>query len=275
MVSPTNSTPSSQETSSRSVRSPAAGSVAVIVNADDFGMNQPETEAVCEGLAKGRINSATVMANGAALPVALRNIHAFRGCSFGVHLNLTQGVPVMGGAGAKLLVNENGGMSRQAFSALRPTPAVLRAAYAEWCAQVDLLARSGLAVSHFDSHNHIHTVPFLFPVLKAVQKRFGIRKVRISKNIYAASDPCGTRLKLKKAGFNFALRTLYRTRTTSGFTDLTTFCEVAGQGGLRHRTVEVMVHPKSMGAEREDVLLSSDWESSLPFPVVKIHYGQL
>lgn len=74
-------------------------SVAVIVNADDFGMNARETEATCEGLAGNRINSASMFANGAALQQALRCTRLLRGRSFGVHLNLTYGVPVIGGAG--------------------------------------------------------------------------------------------------------------------------------------------------------------------------------
>ena len=169
----------------------------------------------------------------------------------------------------------SGRMTRPTFQALRPTRAILGAVYAEWCAQVELLVSHGIEISHLDSHNHVHTVPFLFPVLKAVQKHFGIRRVRISKNIYSANEPCGPVLRWKKDGYNLALRNIYKTRTTSGFTDLVTFCDVARQRKVEHGTVEIMVHPRSKGNEVEDELLCSGWERTLPFPVVKIHYGQL
>jgi hypothetical protein len=71
------------------------------------------------------------------------------------------------------------------------------------------------------------------------------------------------------------LRTFYATRTTSGFTDLATFCEVARQGRIQHETVEVMIHPKSKGGDAEDALLASDWETSLLYRVVKINYSQI
>jgi predicted glycoside hydrolase/deacetylase ChbG (UPF0249 family) len=252
-----------------------AGPVTVIINADDFAMNQLETEATCQGMDKGRITSATIMANGAALPQALQYARGASECSFGVHLNLTQGAPIAGGSGARLLVDHTGRMTRQSFMAIRPTRAFLRAIYEEWCGQVNLVVSSGVSISHFDSHNHIHTIPFLFPVLKAVQKRFGIRRVRISKNIYSKAEPCAPLLRIKKLGYNFALRNIYSTRTTSGFTDLTTFCEVARQGRVGYKTVELMIHPKSKGGEAEDALLYSDWEGALQFPIVKTHYGRL
>jgi predicted glycoside hydrolase/deacetylase ChbG (UPF0249 family) len=257
------------------VRNSPVDSVAVIVNADDLGIAQAEADGVREGLASGRITSATLMANGTSLPQALEYVRAFPQCSFGVHLNLTYGFPVSAGSAARLLIDDSGRMSREVFATLRPTAPVLRAVYAEWCAQVELLFAKGVDVSHLDSHHHVHTVPFLFPVLKAVQKRFRVRRVRISKNIYAPGEPCGLPLKIAKGAYNFSLRTVYSTRTVGGFTDLATFCEVARRGRLRYRTVEIMVHPKALGGEAEDALLHSDWESRLPFSVSKIHYGQL
>lgn len=252
----------------------SGGVVTVIVNADDFGMNVRETEAICEGIASGRITSTTVMANGFALERALHHARSFQSCSYGVHLNVTQGEPIAGGA-ATLLLNADGRMSRTVFASRRPTPALLRAVYAEWCAQVERLISAGVPVTHLDSHNHVHTLPYLLPVLKAVQRRFGIKKVRLSKNIYRGSDPCSLLKRSEKWLYNFAVRTVYATRTTGGFTDLQTFCEVARQGRLKHSVVEIMVHPASKGNEEEDRLLNSNWEESLPIRIIKIPYTRL
>jgi predicted glycoside hydrolase/deacetylase ChbG (UPF0249 family) len=250
-------------------------SVSVIVNADDFGMEERETDAICDGMANGRITSATIVANGVDLHRVLRQIRLFRHCSFGVHLNITQGFPLSHRSDAKLLVDADGKMGRGVVARLRPRPAVLRAVYGEWCTQVSRLITAGITIGHLDSHHHVHTLPVLFPVLKAVQKRFGIRKVRISKNIYSASDSYGLLLQAKKNVFNFAVRTLYRTRTTTGFTDLVSFCAVGRHGLLRHSVVEVMVHPAAKGNEVEDRLLNSDWENTLAVLIRKISYNQL
>jgi predicted glycoside hydrolase/deacetylase ChbG (UPF0249 family) len=247
----------------------------VIINADDFAIDRPETDAACEGMASGRITSATIMANGRALRYALPYIRHFEGCSFGAHLNITSGHPLTGGPDARLLVDRDGQMSRDVFGQMRPKLATQRAVYAEWCEQVEHLFSLGIAVSHLDSHHHVHTTPFLFPVLKAVQRRFGIRRVRITQNIYGSSHPCTPLLRKKKLIYNFALRHVYRTRTTAGFTDLVTFCEAGRRGKLKHPLVELMVHPGARNSAAEDRLLHSDWERDLPFPIVKTHYGRI
>ena len=128
--------------------------------------------------------------------------------------------------GAGLLVDERGQLSR-AIETASPNLARLKAVHEEMCAQVDLLASLGVPISHFDSHNHIHTKPFMFPALKAVQKRYGMRKVRISKNLYAPGQPMSQMLRWKKRAYNWALRNIYQTRTTDAFTELLSFCEAS------------------------------------------------
>ena len=246
----------------------------VIINADDFGMNDRVNHAICDAMSHGKIASVTILANAPYLNEALKSIRHFPQCSFGVHLNLTEFEPLTAGPGAKLLVDESGHMTRYSTS-LFPTPALMEAVYEEWCAQIALLISRGVAISHIDSHNHIHTVPFVFPALKAVQKHFGIRKVRITKNIYSADQPCSPALAVKKRGYNFALRRLYPTRTTDGFSEMSTFCKEANLHRLPHRSVELMVHPGAPNNEAETELLYSDWERTLRFPVVTTNFDRL
>src|SRR5260370_9216305 len=123
-------------------------------------------------------------------------------------------------------------MSRNVLASVRPTPAMLRAVYAEWCAQVERLISAGVPLTHLDSHNHVHTLPYLLPVLKAVQRRFGIKKVRLSKNIYRGSDACSLLKRSEKWLYNFAVRTVYATRTTGGFSPPQTFCPVSRPGRI-------------------------------------------
>jgi predicted glycoside hydrolase/deacetylase ChbG (UPF0249 family)/glycosyltransferase involved in cell wall biosynthesis len=246
----------------------------VIINADDFGMNERVNDAICDAISQGKITSVTILANAPCLDEALKNIPHFPQCSFGVHLNLTEFEPLTAGARGKLLVDESGQMTRH-ITTLFPTPALMEAIYEEWCAQIAHLISRGVDISHIDSHNHVHTVPFVFPALKAVQKHFGIRKVRITKNIYSVDQPCTTGLAIKKRSYNIALRKLYPTRTTGGFSEMSTFCKEANLHPLRHRSVELMVHPGAPNNEAETELLYSDWERDLPFPVAKINYHRI
>src|SRR6185312_1140149 len=53
----------------------------------------------------------------------------------------------------------------------------------EWCAQIGRLRALGVTLSHFDSHHDVHTIADLFPVLKTLQNRYGVRKVRLTRNL--------------------------------------------------------------------------------------------
>jgi predicted glycoside hydrolase/deacetylase ChbG (UPF0249 family)/glycosyltransferase involved in cell wall biosynthesis len=263
-----------EATGSIATKTKTIASRRIIINADDFGMSEHVNHAICDAMLKRKITSVTILANAPFIEQALRQVRYFADFSFGVHLNLTEFEPLTGGPGARLLTDQTGHMTRQ-ISNMVATPPLMEAIYEEWSAQITRLISAGVEISHIDSHNHIHTVPFVFPALKAIQKRFGIRKVRITKNIYSADQPCAPGLKIKKVGYNFALRRFYRTDTTDGFSELATYCKEAHVHSLRHRSVELMVHPGAPNNEAETELLYSDWRGGLGFPIAQINYNQL
>jgi predicted glycoside hydrolase/deacetylase ChbG (UPF0249 family) len=246
----------------------------IIVNADDLGMSANVNDAIFELMGEHRISSATIMANGPAMRDAAAQLHRFPDCSFGVHLNLTQFEPLTGGDEARLLTNGTGQLSRRIERASLSI-GLLRATYAECCAQIDLLAAIGVNISHFDSHNHVHTRPHIFPVLKALQKRYRVRKVRLAKNLYGANQPCPASLRWKKRVYNAALRRVYSTDTTDVFTELVTFAELCRERVPLYRSAEVMVHPGAAYAAGETGLLRSNWLATLPGGGELINYRQL
>lgn len=244
---------------------------AIIVNADDLGMSREVNETIFELMSRNRISSATIMANGPAFEDAVRVVGKLGNRSFGVHLNLTEFRPLSDVPWAPALTNLDGLLCRDIAKAA-VKPALVRAIYEELCAQVTRVLQAGVSVSHFDSHHHIHTVPFVFPIVKAVQRRFGIRKIRISKNIYSERAPCPPALRLKKNVYNWALQA--GSETTEGFTDLSSFCEAARNRPIWQQTIELMVHPGAPGSEQETALLSSAWEEAMPFPVHHLNYNE-
>jgi predicted glycoside hydrolase/deacetylase ChbG (UPF0249 family) len=244
----------------------------VVVNADDLGMSRRVNEAIFQMAAGNRITSATLMANGPAIEDAARGLRDFPECSFGIHLNLTEFEPLTRGPGARLLTNAEGLLERKVASA-RPTPALLRAIHAELQAQVERLIALGVTISHIDSHHHVHTVPFVLPVVLAIQRRFGIRRIRISKNIYTERSRPPAALRAKKRLYNGVLR--MAGETVEGFTDLATFREAGGSGRIRQRTIELMVHPGAPTSRKETLLLGSDWGDGLPFPLRRMSYREI
>jgi predicted glycoside hydrolase/deacetylase ChbG (UPF0249 family) len=248
--------------------------LAVIVNADDFGISQEVNDAVVDLMARGRISSATILANALATREVAEAAKRFPRCSFGVHLNLTQFAPLTGGRGAELLVDADGEMSRTNETA-PPTPARLRAIYRELCAQVERVASLGVRISHLDSHHHVHTRPFVFAILKEVQRRYDIRRVRLAKNFYSLDRPCPAGLAWKKRAYNWALRSMYRTRTTEAFTEFLTYYHADGARQRSIGPIELMVHPGAASAAGETAILDSDWIARTDLPVRLISYAQL
>ncbi len=114
----------------------------------------------------------------------------------------------------------------------------------------------GVNISHIDSHQHVHTLPMLFILIKRLQKRFNIRKVRLSKNIYCSKTPVRQKkLLFMKLLWNFALKQCYKTKTTSGFTDLDTFYRLLIKTDISHQLIEIMTHPTKISSN--DVLAST------------------
>lgn len=251
------------------------GPMRIIVNADDLGMRPEVNAAVFELMSRQRISSATMMANGPAVEEAARELGNFPSCSFGAHLNLTEFRPLTNHPGLRPILADSGELRKDAIREVKITPELQEAAFEEWSAQVKRLTALGVRLSHFDSHHHVHTVPGLFWVLKRLQKRFGMRRVRITQNLYPPHSPAPRKLLWSKALWNAMLRWYYRTRTTGGFTSAERFLEISRQGRPALRSIELMSHPGGPAFEAETQMLAGPWRENLPFPATLISYNDL
>lgn len=229
----------------------------IILNADDLGANEIVNEKIFQVMARRQITSASILANGPLVEEAARRVLEFPHCSFGAHLNISEFQPLTQDRDLEPLLSSSGefaGNIREVKISTRLRNAVFR----EWCAQVEKLLKLQIPVSHFDSHHHVHTIPGLFPILKKLRRRFGIRKVRATMNIYPVTSRASAFLRLRKALWRLAVRHVAKMTTTDGFTSLRIFC---GRNDFRaaSQTVELMVHPGGEGFEEETLLLETGW----------------
>jgi predicted glycoside hydrolase/deacetylase ChbG (UPF0249 family) len=250
--------------------------VLVIINADDLGTSQGVNDATFELISGGLISSATIMANGPCLKDVAQRTRQFPQISFGIHLNITALSPLSSNDNLKAILDHSGNFIEiEHLLKSSITVSLSNAIYSEFCSQVEKLLSMGIEISHIDSHEHIHTIPRLFPVVKRVQIKYGIKKIRISRNIYLP-DYKNTRVHLfKKKLFNFMLRHIYSSKTTTGFCNLTEFYENAKNKLLIHESIEIMVHPGSIKFEDENRILKPCWYKDIPIDFKLINYNQL
>jgi predicted glycoside hydrolase/deacetylase ChbG (UPF0249 family) len=247
----------------------------VILNADDLGLDEKTNAAIFHLMSKGRVTSASLLANGSAFEDAVIRARDFPRSSFGIHLNLTQGFPLIDHPGLGAILNPDGSFHRDKIRHLFIDPSLRRAVLAEWTAQAEKVFGSGLPVSHLDGHHHVHTIPGLFLTLKRLQRRFHIRRVRLTRNLHAPNAPPPLIRRIAKALWNLGLRHVYRTEATEGYTSLQVFLGTATDSMSPVRSVELMVHPGHPDFEEETRLLAGEWWKDLPFEIQTISYNEL
>ena len=255
------------------------GIMRIIINADDFGLNAQVNDRVIELMSHSRITSATLIANAPAVEDAVRRAPSGVNCSIGVHLNLTEFQPLTPPKEMETLgscLGENGCFAGGKFlRTVKMTSQLKEEIFKELCLQVERILSLGIKISHFDSHHHVHTIPALFPVVKRLQRHFGIRKVRTTMNMYPSSLKGSLSLMLKKRIWDLALRHWYHTVTTSGFTSFAMFYDLVKTTSLNFDSIELMVHPGHLHFEEETQLLYTDWQKIVPFSTELISYRDL
>lgn len=153
----------------------------LIINADDFGLSPGVTRGIVEAIDAELVTSTSVMVNMPSWEETAARLPGLSArASIGLHLNLVTGRPL---TAARSLVDATTG----AFVPLREL--VLRVALGrvhhrdlalECEAQYARLLATGVRVTHFDSHRHVHMLPTVWravrPVLGAVRCRWSIER---------------------------------------------------------------------------------------------------
>jgi predicted glycoside hydrolase/deacetylase ChbG (UPF0249 family) len=234
----------------------------VVINADDFGYSTKVNEGIERALHLGRINSATLMANGPKIREAIAIARHFPAASFGIHLNLTEFSSLSKATGlSKAGLVDRDGLFRNNLRSLRPSPSLLQACFNELDSQIRFLQENGIQPSHLDSHHHIHTVGWLFPMIYRLQRKHRIRRMRNTMNVYSLSGDRHRPIKqrLGKALWRSA-NTICGSQLTQVFTGLHIFLENPSRSAFTHaRSIELMCHPGQQGFEQEtEALMRTD-----------------
>ena len=154
----------------------------LIVNADDFGLTSGVNRAILELHLAGAVKSTSLMARAAAVDEAIDIARSTPTLGIGCHVVLVDGEPVLPPHQIPTLIDSRTGRFRESLSTflLHLFAGRIRATEieAEVAAQITLLQRGGLRLTHVDTHKHMHIFPaVLRPVLRAA-RACGIRAIR-------------------------------------------------------------------------------------------------
>jgi predicted glycoside hydrolase/deacetylase ChbG (UPF0249 family) len=126
----------------------------LIVTADDFGLTDGVNRAVVRAHREGVVTCASLMVNSPAFESAVELARQNPSLDIGLHLDLT---------------------NKPFALALRPHKLDLER---EVRTQIEKALGTGLDITHLDGHKHVHIIPAVLKVIRAVAPKYGIRAIR-------------------------------------------------------------------------------------------------
>lgn len=153
----------------------------LIINADDFGYTRGVSEGIIRAHREGILTSATLMANGAAFDDAVERAKANPKLGVGCHLVLTGGKSVAPREEIPSLADREGRLPESLPAlATRLSLGTVRSKdiETELRAQLDKIRRTGIELTHVDTHKHTHVHPSVMGAVGRVAREFGITRVR-------------------------------------------------------------------------------------------------
>jgi predicted glycoside hydrolase/deacetylase ChbG (UPF0249 family) len=154
----------------------------LIINADDYGLCREVNRAIENLVEVGRLQNISILVNSSFYRESVDFLKTHPKCSTGIHLNIVEGAAISAREKGEALLGRNGefiGLS-QLFVRWGYMPrAVAKAVEAEWRAQIELLLKDGLTITHADSHQHIHAFPPFWKILIKLCQEYGISAMRL------------------------------------------------------------------------------------------------
>jgi predicted glycoside hydrolase/deacetylase ChbG (UPF0249 family) len=154
----------------------------IIINADDFGINNSITDSIVYTCENGIVSSTTIMSNMEGFIYAINKAKDCKKLKIGIHYNLTEGKPISQMSNVHCLVDEDGFFKNNMVQRknLIYGKEVKRQVKIELESQLTKLLDYGIVPTHYDSHHHITGLPVAFLASKELAAKYKIKKARIT-----------------------------------------------------------------------------------------------
>lgn len=150
----------------------------LVVTADELGLSSTRNQGIVDAHCKGIVTSASMLAYGPAFREAVKIAKSLPTLDIGLHLNLSDGEPLV--LGHKTLVGPDGNFwgRQEARRRARESVFDLREIERETDAQIETLKAAKIKISHINSVDHLHIRGNLAQSISVVAKNHGIRCFR-------------------------------------------------------------------------------------------------
>jgi chitin disaccharide deacetylase len=154
----------------------------LLFNCDDFGRDPEINTAILKAHREGVLQSASLMVTGSALDEAVAISGECPALKVGLHLALSEVLPVRPPHELSDLVSSEGRFLSPGKSGLRlaVSAAAREQAKTEIKAQFEKYASLRLPRDHVDGHHHLHMHPFVFDQCLHWARHFGFQRIRIA-----------------------------------------------------------------------------------------------
>lgn len=157
--------------------------MSLVVTADDFGLCPEIDEAICQLHDAGMVARTSLLVNGGSFNESIAALRQRPTLDVAIHLNLTDGRPVLPASEVPSLVGSDGRFrgSSHVATALSLAVGRTRAAevYREWRAQIARARDAGVTFTELNAHGHLHLLPTLHTVVLRLRREFNVPRVRL------------------------------------------------------------------------------------------------
>jgi chitin disaccharide deacetylase len=154
----------------------------LILTADDLGLAPQTNEGIERAHREGVLTATSLMVGEAGFEEGVRIARANPRLAVGLHLTLTDGVPVLPAAQIPALTQKNGRF-RDDMAALglllTLSPLAKAELAAEVAAQMARFTETGLTCDHVNAHKHYHLHPLIAAALMQAAAGAGVRCLRL------------------------------------------------------------------------------------------------
>ncbi|MBR2770544.1 MAG: ChbG/HpnK family deacetylase [Bacteroidales bacterium] len=166
----------------------------LIINADDFGLNDHTVEWTIKGFERGALTSATIMAGMPTTEKAVAYAKDHPQFSFGVHFYLVDEKPMCRPDEIPSMIDpKTGKLWRTRKFIIRNFLGMIRVEdlKREMSSQFMAIKDAGVPISHVDGHGHNHRLPQSIKALAELKDELGFTKVRRCQDLSVVGGKLG------------------------------------------------------------------------------------